>query len=86
MARIEEIQKPSPKASDRAPRNMAQGACDLHKIRGQLKLALRHLSNARKDSDLAGIIDTLELAYIEDCIAVALRECGAHRPELVVGE
>ena len=46
-------------------------------ISKQLLLALRHLSNAQKDADLAGILDALELAYAKDCIAVALREYEA---------
>jgi|SRR5882672_1492163 len=40
----------------------------------QLRLALKHLSNAQKDVDLAGILDALELAYAKDCIAAALRD------------
>jgi len=41
----------------------------------QLQLALKHLSNAQKDVDLAGVLDGLELAYAKDCIAAALRDC-----------
>jgi hypothetical protein len=44
-------------------------------IRGQLRLALTHLSNAHKDCDLAGILDAVELARARDCIAIALRHC-----------
>ena len=40
----------------------------------QLRLALKHLSNAQKDVDLAGILDALELAYAKDCIEAALRD------------
>jgi hypothetical protein len=47
----------------------------------QLRLALRHLSNAQKDADLAGVLDALELAYAKDCIAVALREYEATERE-----
>jgi hypothetical protein len=43
-------------------------------ISKQLRLALRHLSNAQKDGDLAGILDALELAYAKECITVALRD------------
>jgi len=84
-ALIEKIQKPSPMVSDSIPGNVAQGGCDLHKIRGQLELALKHLSKARKDSDLVGIIDALELAYAEDCIVVALSDCGTDGRELTAG-
>jgi hypothetical protein len=48
-------------------------------IREQLRLALTHLSNARKDCDLAGIIDALELARAQDCITNALRDFGPMR-------
>ena len=44
------------------------------KVGEQLQLALKHLSNAQKDVDLAGILDALELAYTKDCIAAALRD------------
>jgi len=40
----------------------------------QLRLALKHLSNAQKDVDLAGLLDALELAYAKDCILAALRD------------
>ena len=43
-------------------------------ISKQLRSALKHLSNAQKDVDLAGILDALELAYAKDCIAAALRD------------
>jgi hypothetical protein len=44
------------------------------KVGEQLQLALKHLSNAQKNVDLAGILDALELAYAKDCIAAALRD------------
>ncbi len=47
----------------------------------QLRLALKHLSNAQKDVDLAGILDALELAYAKDCIAAALRDYEKNRRE-----
>jgi hypothetical protein len=43
-------------------------------ISKQLRLALKHLSNAQKDVDLAGLLDALELAYAKDCIVAALRD------------
>jgi hypothetical protein len=43
----------------------------------QLRLALKHLSNAQRDGDLAGILDALELAYAKECIATALRDYEA---------
>ncbi len=49
----------------------------LEHVREQLRLALRHLSNAGKDCDLAGIIDALQLEFARDCVATALRECDA---------
>jgi len=47
----------------------------------QLRLALKHLSNAQKDSDLAGLLDALELAYAKDCIATALEDYEAKARE-----
>jgi hypothetical protein len=44
------------------------------KVGEQLQLALKHLSNAQKDVDLAGILDALELASAKDCIAAALTD------------
>ena len=44
-------------------------------VRKRFAAALRHLSNAQEEPDLAGILDALELGYAKDCIAVALREC-----------
>jgi hypothetical protein len=46
-------------------------------ISKQLRSALKHLSNAQKDGDLAAILDALELAYAKDCIAGALRDYEA---------
>lgn len=82
---VEGVQKLSPMASDRILIDVAEGGCDLHKIRGHLMLALQHLSNARKDSDLAGVIDALEVAYAEECIVVVLRGCRTDSPELIAG-
>jgi hypothetical protein len=50
---------------------------DIDKIRTHLQLGLRHLLNAQKDRDRAGILDVLEVAYARDCLAVALDECKA---------
>jgi hypothetical protein len=50
-------------------------------ITKQLRLALKHLSNAQRDGDLAGILDALELAYARDCIAGALRDYEAKARE-----
>jgi hypothetical protein len=50
-------------------------------ISKQLRLALKHLSNAQKDGDLAGLLDALELAYAKDCIASALRDYEAKARE-----
>ena len=36
---------------------------DIDKIRTHLQLGLRHVLNAQKDRDRAGIRDVLELAY-----------------------
>ncbi len=52
-------------------------------ISQQLRSALRHLSNAQKDADLAGMLDALELAYAKDCIASALRDYEANERESV---
>jgi hypothetical protein len=54
---------------------------DMDKIRTHLQLGLRHLLNAQKDRDRAGILDVLEVAYARDCLAVALDECRSRRPE-----
>jgi hypothetical protein len=54
---------------------------DMDKIRTHLQLGLRHLLNAQKDRDRAGILDVLEVAYARDCIAVALDECRPRGPE-----
>jgi hypothetical protein len=66
MAMIGITQKKGPDsvANKKDPDNVAE----------QLRLALKHLSNAQKDVDLAGILDALELAYAKDCIAAALRD------------
>ena len=50
-------------------------------ISKQLRLALKHLSNAQRDGDLSGILDALELAYAKDCIASALRDYEAKARE-----
>ena len=50
-------------------------------ISKQLRSALKHLSNAQKDSDLSGLLDALELAYAKDCIASALRDYEAKARE-----
>ena len=47
---------------------------DRDSVGEQLRLALKHLSNAQKDVDLAGLLDALELAYAKDCIVAALRD------------
>ena len=56
---------------------------DIDKIRTHLQLGLRHLLNAQKDRDRAGILDVLEVAYARDCLAVALDECGPREPEAI---
>jgi hypothetical protein len=56
---------------------------DIDKIRTHLQLGLRHLLNAQKDGDRAGILDALEVAYARDCIAVALDECRSRGPEAI---
>lgn len=53
-------------------------------ISKQLRLALKHLSNAQKDGDLSGLLDALELAYAKDCIASALRDYEAKARESAV--
>jgi hypothetical protein len=53
-------------------------------ISKQLRLALKHLSNAQRDGDLAGILDAMELAYAKDCIATALRDYEAKARESAV--
>jgi len=57
---------------------------DIDKIRTHLQLGLRHLLNAQKDRDRAGILDVLEVAYVRDCLAVALDECRSTGPEATV--
>jgi hypothetical protein len=54
---------------------------DIDKIRTHLQLGLRHLLNAQKDGDRAGILDALEVAYARDCLAVALDECRSRGQE-----
>jgi hypothetical protein len=56
---------------------------DMDKIRTHLRLGLRHLLNAQKDRDRAGILDVLEVAYARDCIAVALDECRSLGSEAI---
>jgi hypothetical protein len=56
---------------------------DIDKIRTHLQLGLRHLLNAQKDRDRAGILDVLEVAYARDCLAVALDECKSRGPEAI---
>jgi hypothetical protein len=56
---------------------------DIEKIRTHLQLGLRHLLNAQKDRDRAGILDVLEVAYARDCLAVALDECRSREPEAI---
>ena len=56
---------------------------DIDKIRTHLQLGLRHLLNAQKDRDQAGILDVLEVAYARDCLAVALDECRSRRSEAI---
>jgi hypothetical protein len=56
---------------------------DIDKIRTHLQLGLRHLLNAQKDEDRAGILGGLEVAYARDCLAVALDECRSRGSEAV---
>ena len=56
---------------------------DMDKIRTHLRLGLRHLLNAQRDRDRAGILDVLEVAYARDCIAVALDECRSLGSEAI---
>ena len=56
---------------------------DMDKIRTHLQLGLRHLLNAQKDRDRAGILDVLEVAYAGDCLAVALDECRPRGQEAI---
>jgi hypothetical protein len=57
----------------------------LERVREQLRLALRHLSNAGKDCDLAGIIDALQLEFARDCVVTALRGCDAIGLDMLKG-
>jgi hypothetical protein len=57
---------------------------DIDKIRIHLRLGLRHLLDAQKDRDRAGILDVLEVAYARDCLAVALDECRPRELEATV--
>ena len=66
LAMIGNTQKKGPDSVDKRK--------DQDSVGEQLRLALKHLSNAQKDVDLAGVLDGLELAYAKDCIAAALRD------------
>jgi hypothetical protein len=71
MAMIGKTQKKAPDSVGKEPDSVGE----------QLRLALKHLSNAQKDADLAGVLDALELAYAKDCIAAALRDYEENRRE-----
>jgi len=73
MAMIRKTQKKGPDSIDKKQSPDGVGE--------QLRLALKHLSNAQKDVDLAGILDAMELAYAKDCIAAALRGYEENRRE-----
>jgi uncharacterized LabA/DUF88 family protein len=67
------------KTQRKGPDRVGTGEKSSDSVSEQLRLALKHLSNAQKDVDLSGILDALELAYAIDCIAAALRDYEENR-------